>query len=183
MKRERACFQSVVRKAIIRQSKDCYRSATLANCSRQKGIDIQRDREGRFISLSFRLRYSERGIQRSFRKNVSAITCTSYGTFLLCLLVISEHVLKRLKRPKCSPTATIWLQLFRPNENCSQESVESTSGALIYNCYSATYVELCKRDRREEVCAKTPVSGYNRQRSWLHFFFEDHGCSQKQSCV
>jgi len=74
VKRERACFQSVVRKAIIRQSKDCYRSATLANCSRQKGIDIQRDRGDWFISPSFRLRYSEKVIQRSFRKNVSAIT-------------------------------------------------------------------------------------------------------------
>ena len=74
VKRERACFQLVVRKAIIRQSKDCYRSATLANCSRQKGIDIQRDRGDWFISPSFRWRYSEKGIQRLFRKNVSAIT-------------------------------------------------------------------------------------------------------------
>ena len=102
-----------------------------------------------------------------FRKNVSAITWTSYGAFLLCLPIISEHILKRPKRPKDSPTATIWLQLFRPNENCSQESVESTPGALIYSCYSATYVELCKRDRREEVYAKTPVFGYNRKVPWL----------------
>ena len=136
-----------------------------------------------FESRPYRHKYSEKVIQRPFRENVSAITWMSYGTFLLCLLIISEHVLKRPKRSKYSPTATIWLQLFRPNENCSQESVESTQGALIYSCYSVIYVELCKRDRREEVCAKTPVSGYNRQRSWLHFFFEDHGCSQKQSCV
>ena len=121
----------------------------------------------RFISLSFRRRCSEKDIQRLFRKNVSAIAWTSYGAFLLCLPIISEHILKRPKRPKDSPTATIWLQLFRPNENCSQESVESTPGALIYSCYSATYVELCKRDRREEVYAKTPVFGYNRKVPWL----------------
>ncbi|SKA16221.1 hypothetical protein SAMN02745202_02317 [Segatella oulorum] len=47
------------------------------------------------------------------------------------------------KRPKYSPTVTIWLQKDEPNKNCNQEYVQRLFRVLICYCYSNDYVELC----------------------------------------
>ena len=96
-----------------------------------------------FESLSLRRKYSGEDFRKHFAKSVSIVASISYDTFVLYLHVFSEYVRRVPKRPKYSPTVTIWLQKDEPNKNCNQEYVQRLFRVLIYCCYSNDYVELC----------------------------------------
>ena len=94
-------------------------------------------------SPSLRRKYSGEDFRKHFAKSVSIVASISYDTFVLYLHVFSEYVRRVPKRPKYSPTVTIWLQKDEPNKNCNQEYVQRLFRVLICCCYSNDYVELC----------------------------------------
>ena len=94
-------------------------------------------------SSSLRRKYSGEDFRKHFKKSVSIVASISYDTFVLYLHVFSEYVRRVPKRPKYSPTVTIWLQKDEPNKNCNQEYVQRLFRVLICCCYSNDYVELC----------------------------------------
>ena len=77
-----------------------------------------------FESPSLRRKYSGEDFRKHFKKSVSIVASISYDTFVLYLHVFSEYVRRVPKRPKYSPTVTIWLQKDEPNKNCNQEYVQ-----------------------------------------------------------
>ena len=97
----------------------------------------------RFTSLSLRRKYSGEDFRKHFTKSVSIVASISCDTFVLYLHVFSEYVRRVPKRPKYSPTVTIWLQKDEQNKNCNQEYVQRLFRVLICCCYSNDYVELC----------------------------------------
>ena len=97
----------------------------------------------RFGYSSLRRKYSGEDFRKHFTKSVSIVASISYDTFVLYLHVFSEYVRRVPKRPKYSPTVTIWLQKDEPNKNCNQEYVQRLFRVLICCCYSNDYVELC----------------------------------------
>lgn len=100
-------------------------------------------RSCRFKFPSLRRKYSGEDFRKHFKKSVSIVASISYDTFVLYLHVFSEYVRRVPKRPKYSPTVTIWLQKDEPNKNCNQEYVQRLFRVLICCCYSNDYVELC----------------------------------------
>ena len=108
------------------------------------GLENRRaERHRGFESLSLRWKYSGKDFRKRFTKSVSIVASISYDTFVLYLHVFSEYVRRMPKRPKYSPTVTIWLQKDEPNKNCNQEYVQRLFRVLICCCYSNDYVELC----------------------------------------
>ena len=108
------------------------------------GLENRRaERHRGFESLSLRWKYSGKDFRKRFTKSVSIVASISYDTFVLYLHVFSEYVRRVPKRPKYSPTVTIWLQKDEPNKNCNQEYIQRLFRVLIYCCYSNDYVELC----------------------------------------
>ena len=108
------------------------------------GLENRRaERHRGFESLSLRRKYSGEDFRKHFKKSVSIVASISYDTFVLYLHVFSEYVRRVPKRPKYSPTVTIWLQKDEPNKNCNQEYVQRLFRVLICCCYSNDYVELC----------------------------------------
>ena len=99
--------------------------------------------EGSRERASLRRKYSGEDFRKHFTKSVSIVASISYDTFVLYLHVFSEYVRRVPKRPKYSPTVTIWLQKDEPNKNCNQEYVQRLFRVLICCCYSNDYVELC----------------------------------------
>lgn len=123
------------------EAKNLWRDGRVVDYS---GLENRRTERYRgFESLSLRRKYSGEDFRKHFTKSVSIVASISYDTFVLYLHVFSEYVRRVPKRPKYSPTVTIWLQKDEPNKNCNQEYVQRLFRVLICCCYSNDYVELC----------------------------------------